>query len=89
MNASSAASEQVRLGRRILTAFTVAGVVVGVGGSYAISRALRSLDYGITTVDPLTLAMTSVALVTIALIASIIPARRATRVDPMVALRSE
>jgi putative ABC transport system permease protein len=85
----AARSEVFRLVLRDALTLTVAGVVVGVGGSYAISRALRSLDYGITTVDPLTLAMTSVALVTIALIASIIPARRATRVDPMVALRSE
>jgi putative ABC transport system permease protein len=68
---------------------TVAGVVVGVGGSYLISRSLRSLEFGITPVDPLTLALTSAALVTVAVIASVVPARRATRVDPMVALRAE
>ena len=68
---------------------TVAGVVVGVGGSLLISRALASLKYGIHAADPVTLAATSVALIVVAVSASLIPARRATRVDPIEALRAE
>jgi putative ABC transport system permease protein len=68
---------------------TAAGVVVGVAGSLLISRWLGALKYGVQGADPLTLAATSVALVLVAVIASLIPARRATRVDPIEALRAE
>ena len=65
------------------------GVVVGVGGALAVTRVLSSFLYDVTPTDPLTLAAVSVILVTIALVASYIPARRAARIDPMVALRYE
>ena len=68
---------------------TGAGVVAGLAGSLLISRSLESLQYGIKAADPLTLAATSAALVLVAVTASVIPARRATRVDPIEALRAE
>ena len=70
-------------------ALTVAGLVVGIGASLAATRILTNQLYGVGTTDPLTFAAVSVILAAVALAASYIPARRATRVDPMVALRHE
>ncbi|HZR09615.1 MAG TPA: ABC transporter permease [Myxococcales bacterium] len=66
-----------------------AGVVLGVLVALAATRALASLLYGVSTTDPLTLAATAAVLVVSAALASLIPARRATRVDPAVSLRVE
>jgi putative ABC transport system permease protein len=68
---------------------TLIGVVVGVGGAMALTRVLLSLLYDVTPTDPVTLALVSCVLVVVALLASFIPARRAARIDPMVALRYE
>jgi putative ABC transport system permease protein len=68
---------------------TLIGVVLGVAGALALTRVLTSLLYGVSPTDPLTLAFVSLLLVGIALLASYIPARRAARIDPMVALRYE
>jgi predicted permease len=65
------------------------GIAIGLAGSLALTRALRSLLFGVTTTDPLTFVAVMLLLVTTALLACYIPARRATRVDPMVALRYE
>jgi len=65
------------------------GAVLGVAGAYGVSRLLVSLIPSLPTRDPLTLLLASVALIAVALVACYIPARRATRVDPLVALRSE
>jgi predicted permease len=67
----------------------VSGALLGVAGAYAVSRVLISLIPSLPTRDPLILVTTSFGLVAIALFACYIPARRATRVDPLVALRSE
>src|SRR5207237_380559 len=67
----------------------LAGVVVGLAGALAGARVLASLVYRVSTTDPLTLASTAAVLVISALLASWIPARRATRVDPAVSLRAE
>lgn len=68
---------------------TVVGVVLGVVGVFALTRYLTGMLFGITPRDPVTLAA-SVALVTlVTLAACLIPARRATRVDPVIALKAE
>jgi ABC-type antimicrobial peptide transport system permease subunit len=67
----------------------VTGALLGIAGAYAVSRVLISLIPSLPTRDPLILAITSLALVVVALVACYIPARRATKVDPLVALRSE
>jgi putative ABC transport system permease protein len=68
---------------------TACGIAAGVAGSLVLSRSLGALQYGIRPADPATLLATSAILVTVAVVASLVPARRATRVDPMVALRME
>src|SRR5579859_413186 len=65
------------------------GIAVGFAGSLAITRTLQSLLFGVTATDPVTFAAVILLLVTTALLACYIPARRAARVDPMVALRYE
>jgi predicted permease len=68
---------------------TLLGVAIGTAGALALGRALSSLIYGIKTTDPVTFLAVALLLAAIALCASIIPAYRATKVDPMVALRYE
>ncbi len=65
----------------------IAGVAVGLAGALAATRALGTLLFGVTARDPLTFALAAVTLIAIALIASWIPARAATRIDPIQALR--
>jgi ABC-type antimicrobial peptide transport system permease subunit len=66
-----------------------AGILVGVPIAISSSRALHSMLFEVTPVDPLSLVATAVVLSLVATLAAFLPARRATHVDPMVALRYE
>jgi putative ABC transport system permease protein len=68
---------------------TCCGLVIGVGASLALRRMAASLLYGVTTHDPITLAAVCGALLVVAALASLLPARWAARVDPMLTLRNE
>jgi putative ABC transport system permease protein len=67
----------------------VAGIALGLGGALALSKVLSTLLYGVSASDPLTLVVVALLLVMVALAACYVPARRAMRVDPMIALRDE
>jgi putative ABC transport system permease protein len=68
---------------------TAIGLALGVTGAYFLTKVLTDLLYGIQPADPLTFIMTSLMLTGVAIVACLVPARRAARTDPMVALRYE
>jgi putative ABC transport system permease protein len=65
------------------------GIVIGLAGSLAVLRTISSLLFGVTASDPATFSFVSLLLASVTLLACFIPARRATKIDPMSALRYE
>jgi putative ABC transport system permease protein len=70
-------------------ALAVAGAIIGLGASFALPRLMSDLLFGVQATDPPTLVAITLLLLAVALVSCFIPARRATKVDPLVALRDE
>jgi ABC-type antimicrobial peptide transport system permease subunit len=69
--------------------WTVMGVAIGLAGALGMTQLLETLVFGVSATDPATFIGTALALCAVALLASYLPARRAMRVDPVIALREE
>jgi predicted permease len=82
-------SDVLRLVLRHGLKLTLIGAALGILGAWLATRAITSVLYGVSATDPFTFVFVSVLLVGVALLACYVPSRRATRVDPLVALRNE
>lgn len=78
---------RIVVGRGLLLAGL--GAAIGIGGAIGLTRLLANELYNVKATDPLTFAAVTLLLMAVALVATLLPARRATRVDPLVALRAE
>jgi putative ABC transport system permease protein len=65
------------------------GIAAGLAGAFVLTRLMKNLLFGVSATDAATLATVSAVLIAVVLLACYIPARRATRIDPLVALRNE
>ena len=89
MALGAAGGDVLRLVMRQTMALVAIGAVLGLAGALALGRALSGLAFGVTPSDPATLSVVTALLAAVALAATLVPARRATRVTPLVALRRE
>ena len=71
------------------TKLTLIGMAIGISAALLLARLLRGLLFGVSSIDPLTYGGVAILLLSVALLASYLPARRAMRVDPMIALRHQ
>jgi ABC-type antimicrobial peptide transport system permease subunit len=70
-------------------ALVAGGLVLGLGGAWAVTRVMAGMLHGVSATDPMSFAGMSLVLIAVAAFATVIPARRAARIDPMIALRTE
>ena len=82
-------AEVIRLVLRQGIILTTIGIACGIAGAAAVTRYLEAMLFDLTPLDPMTFIAVSLMFALVAMIASFVPARRATKVDPMVALRCE
>jgi ABC-type antimicrobial peptide transport system permease subunit len=82
-------ADVVRLVLREALALGAIALAVGLAGSLALTRVLKTLLFEITPTDPITLAAACSVILGVSVLAAVLPARRASRIDPMVALRYE
>jgi ABC-type antimicrobial peptide transport system permease subunit len=83
------AGDVVKLVMRETALLVGIGIIIGLGAALAFTRLISSLLFGLTPTDPLTIALASLLMIASAALAGFLPARRACRVDPMIALRYE
>jgi ABC-type antimicrobial peptide transport system permease subunit len=79
----------LRLVLRVGLSWALTGIAIGLLGAFALSRVLGTLLFEVTARDPVTYSLVGVMLALVAMLACYIPAARATRIDPMIALRTE
>jgi putative ABC transport system permease protein len=87
LGATPAAVLRMVLGQGL--ALVLGGLAIGLVGALALTRLMSSLLFGVTATDPVTFAGVGLVFLFAALVACYMPARRATRIDPLIALRSE
>jgi len=89
MALGAASGDVLKLVVRRALIMVAIGLAIGLGSAYALTRLIASVLWGITATDPLTYIVVSLALALVAVLACIIPTRRAVTVDPTIALRYE
>jgi ABC-type antimicrobial peptide transport system permease subunit len=89
MALGAARADIVRLVLREGLIVTLVGLVIGIGGAFALTRLIANQLYGVTPMDPLTIATMALLLTAVAMLACVIPSRQAAKVNPVRALRVE